>query len=157
MKNKSGFTLMELMIVIAIIAIISAVAVPNMIAWRNNHQLNGSARELLSVINGARLAAIKNNAAVTLTFTTGSSGKVDTVFTNRVTGVSKTTTTLINPGLKLDSAVFSGSNAFRFNSRGLPVQIGNPASFAAGTVTLSNKKGDSLQVIMASTGVTRIE
>ena len=34
MKNKKGFTLIELMIVIAIIGIISAIAVPNYLSYR---------------------------------------------------------------------------------------------------------------------------
>jgi type IV pilus assembly protein PilA len=35
MKKQNGFTLMELMIVIAIIGILSAIAVPNFISYRN--------------------------------------------------------------------------------------------------------------------------
>ena len=68
MKNNAGFTLMELMTVIAILGIIMAIAVPNMIGWRSTHQLGASAREVMSVINGARIDAIKNNTPVILTF-----------------------------------------------------------------------------------------
>lgn len=154
MKNNSGFTIIELMTVIAIIGIISAIAVPNMIAWRSNHQLNGSAREVLSVINGARLEAIKNNATVTVTFNDGAK-TVETSVTNRLTGVTPPPkTTNLNTGINSVSA-FTDGNTFGFNSRGLPIAIAG--GFASGTVTLSNSKGDSLEVIMASTGVTRID
>ena len=155
MKNNSGFTLMELMTVIAIIGILSAIAIPNVISWRSNHQLNGSAREIMSTINMARLAAIKNNATVTVTFDAGA-GRVTTSFINRVTGAANTATTSLRPGIEIDSTTFT-SDAFNFNSRGLPITIDNPAVFASGQVSLINSKGDHLEIILGSTGVTRID
>ncbi|GAI67531.1 unnamed protein product, partial [marine sediment metagenome] len=34
MRNKSGFSLIELLMVIAVIAVVSAVMVPSIISWR---------------------------------------------------------------------------------------------------------------------------
>lgn len=154
MKKMSGFTTIELLVVIAIIGILSAVAIPNLIGWRSNHQLRGTAREVQAAINGARLAAIKENARVTVTFNAGA-GQVETAVINRATGVLRQTTTQVRPGVQIASTTF-GSNAFRFNSRGLPINIAN-TNFAPGTVTVSNASGDSLAVILSSTGNTRIE
>ena len=42
-NNEEGFTLIELMIVIAIIGILSAIAIPNFIAYRKN-SANGAAQ-----------------------------------------------------------------------------------------------------------------
>jgi prepilin-type N-terminal cleavage/methylation domain-containing protein len=154
MKRTSGFTTVELLVVIAIIGIISAIAVPNLIAWRGNYQLRGTAREVQAAINGARLAAIKENAMVTVTFNAGAR-QVQTAVTNRATGVQRQTTTQLKPGTQIASTTF-GSNAFRFNSRGIPINIANN-SFAAGTVTVSNSSGASMAVIMSRTGNTRID
>ncbi len=41
-SRQSGFTLIEVMVVIAIIGIISLVAVVNMIGWRTERQMQGS-------------------------------------------------------------------------------------------------------------------
>lgn len=154
MKKNAGFTIIELLTVIAIIAIISAITIPNMIAWRTNQQLNSMAREVLSMINGARIAAIKNNATVTITFDAAGK-KVTTSYINRATGVAPPPNiTLLRPQVEIGSTTFA-SDAFRFNSRGLPINIANN-NFASGTVTLNTPNGKSLEVVVASTGVTRI-
>jgi prepilin-type N-terminal cleavage/methylation domain-containing protein len=156
MKKTSGFTLMELMVVIAITAILAAIAIPNLISWRSNYQLRGSAREVQSAINGARLAAIKENALVTVTFDAGAR-TIQTSVTNRSdsNAVPRTTTTRLRPTVQIASINFT-SNPFRFNSRGLPITNAN-TNFASGRVRLSNAGGNSLDVIMASTGNTRID
>ena len=41
-KNKKGFTLIELMIVIAIIGILAAIAIPNFISYRNKSFCSGA-------------------------------------------------------------------------------------------------------------------
>jgi prepilin-type N-terminal cleavage/methylation domain-containing protein len=63
-----GFTLMELMVSIAIFAVLAAIAIPNGIAWRNHSLFNAGVREVKSAIEGARMAAIRTNLPATVTF-----------------------------------------------------------------------------------------
>jgi type IV fimbrial biogenesis protein FimT len=68
MNNKAGFSLMELMVVIMLIAIMAAIAVPNMGAWLANHRLSSSARDIYSMMQLARMRAVRDNADVCFFF-----------------------------------------------------------------------------------------
>ena len=49
MKLKKGFTLVEIMIVVAIIAILAAVAIPNFIRYRKTAQMNACISNLKQI------------------------------------------------------------------------------------------------------------
>ena len=67
MKKNAGFTLIELMIVVAIIAIIAAIAIPNLL--RSRMQSNESATiGNLRTINGAEVAFHSANNQYAITF-----------------------------------------------------------------------------------------
>lgn len=66
--NSDGFSLMEAMIVIAILAIMSAIAIPNMLSWLANKGLQSATRDLYSNMRKAQSAAVKNNRNCALSF-----------------------------------------------------------------------------------------
>jgi len=62
----------ERLTVIALIAVVSAIAVPNIFGVLPKHRISGSAREILSILHFAKMAAIKENPAVVVNFNPGS-------------------------------------------------------------------------------------
>ncbi len=67
MKNRSlprGFSLLELMIVLGIIMVISAIALPNVMSAYSQYRLNGAANQLSNLLQRARYEAIKNNTII---------------------------------------------------------------------------------------------
>ena len=66
MNNNKGFTLTELIIVIAIVAILTAVAVPSVISWRSNWKVSGAARQVMASLQDAKLQAVKTNSDFTV-------------------------------------------------------------------------------------------
>ena len=56
-----GFTLIELMVTVALIALLSAVAVPNFVTFRRNSELTGITNNFLGALNAARSEGMKRN------------------------------------------------------------------------------------------------
>lgn len=65
-KREQGFTLVELMIALAVIMIVLAIAVPPMINTVNDISLRYSASELSSLLQSARIQAVKSNSSYTV-------------------------------------------------------------------------------------------
>jgi prepilin-type N-terminal cleavage/methylation domain-containing protein len=78
-NNKSGFTLVEIMIVVAIIGLLAAIAIPNFVKARENAQLN-SILNNLRIIEGAKDQwALENKKGTgdTPDWSTGAAGIAD--------------------------------------------------------------------------------
>ncbi|MFN2308478.1 MAG: GspH/FimT family pseudopilin [Gammaproteobacteria bacterium] len=71
MKTFSGFTLIELMITLAIAAILLTVGIPSFQAVFQSNRLATQANELIGAVNLARSEAIKRGANVTVRASTG--------------------------------------------------------------------------------------
>ncbi|UNK49723.1 GspH/FimT family pseudopilin [Lysobacter sp. S4-A87] len=61
-----GFTLLELMVVVALVAILAAVGYPGMSAIINGNRLGGSANEMVATLQFARMEAVRLNRTVTV-------------------------------------------------------------------------------------------
>ena len=67
-KSSKGFTIIEMMIVIAIIGVILTVAAPNFNAYRQNTNLKEAARDISSDISLYRQRAVTENRGYKITF-----------------------------------------------------------------------------------------
>ena len=63
-----GFTLLELLIVIAFVAIIMAIGIPNFSKWKEKYEINGQAKKVYFDMMLARSTSVKNNNNVSVTF-----------------------------------------------------------------------------------------
>lgn len=152
MKNKKGFTLLELMVVIGIIAILTAIAVPSYMNWLPGYRLRAAANDVYSAMQMARLRAVKENGSVGISYTNGNgkNGKF-TVFLDRdKSGIYEPDKDSIIQYGEMPGTVSISADMARsiFNGRGI-VTSGD------GTVRLSNSMGGTKNIVLIITGNVR--
>lgn len=67
-KRFGGFTLIEMMVVVAIIAVLSAIAVPSFLEYARNQRLNGAARQVYADLMNARQQSVTENKKIIVQF-----------------------------------------------------------------------------------------
>lgn len=68
-KDHGGFTLIELMIAVAIISITAGLAVPSYLQWNARYQLRQAATQITNQLTLARMTAMNRNRSVNVNLT----------------------------------------------------------------------------------------
>jgi type IV fimbrial biogenesis protein FimT len=164
MNRQSGFTILELAVVVAIIGIAAAIAIPNMVGSISRGRVNAAARDIITTIQKARIEAVKQNQFVVVTFDADDNDVVDDSYTAYVDdgqgagvagnwnqdGSERTVYTgRLAPGVTI-SAISLGLSVdeTRFNSRAMPS--------SAGPITLTDSRGYSVTINLGSGGIPTI-
>lgn len=61
LRASAGYSFIELSVVIALIAVISAIAVPSILSYIEAEKIRGAAREIVALMNEARQLAVTRN------------------------------------------------------------------------------------------------
>ena len=142
MRKNSGFTTYELMVTIAIMAIIAAITMPPYLKWYRSSRLRSAVSSFTVDFEMAKTEAIRENDSVVMElFPRSYQVFVDSNDDWNSSGENILLNRDLPPGVSIDTAILSlpvVNDKVRFNSRGLPADIFSPQTI---TITqASNNK-----------------
>ena len=153
MYKESGFSLMEMMLVIAVIALLTAIAMPNMLSWREAAKLRGAVENIRGDLQLAKLKAVQEGGPVAILFLDDEYQ----VFVDTANAGVRDAGERLFRRRQLPSAVsidlgntdFNGNLYARFNNRGLPDDIGS--------VVVEGPRGDQRTIALNRLGRINIQ
>lgn len=158
---------MELMTVIGILAILAGTAIPGLIAWRNNAQLQRAALDVYSNLQKAKVEAARRNTAITVTFSPNDyvvyvDANSDWTY-QPGEEIARPIQWSIYAGVSIDTAEGGGDglsfanpiNGIAFAPNGFPTD--NTGALASGTVFIKNQKNKKSSIVVSPAGNVRID
>lgn len=136
--NAKGFSLVELLVTVSIVAILAAVAIPNFNSTLQNNRAETEVSDLQRAFNYARLEAINRGVSVRIAPTTGTDWTTELQVT--LTSSAQTVLRKVTPLSSGATLVAANVAAVEFNNLG---GMTSPASAVAMTYT----RGSTTKVI----------
>jgi prepilin-type N-terminal cleavage/methylation domain-containing protein len=152
LRSRGGFTLIEGIIVITIVALLTAISIPSFIGWRANLKYRETAREVASMLREAKSRAITNNLEQQVQFSPNPPG-VSTQYGMRAgtraymsvsdwPGASAVTNwTILDSQVKIVSATTTVTAPQSTNPPGSIQFTPNGAASSVGTVSIQDTSG----------------
>ena len=153
MRKIEGFTLIEALVVICLIAIISAIAAPNILSWRSNAKLRGAAGNLKGDLELAKLKAIQENEPIAITF--ADQNYMVFVDNGDTEGKWVTGEVLLKTG-NLPAGVYFDLSNDDFTFVNNWTRFNGNSTAKNGTAVLVNSKKDRRYVVVSSVGRIRV-
>lgn len=148
MHKIAGFTLMEMMIVIAMFAVMSGIAIPGFMNLLPGMRLNGAARQVMGDLMAARMKAVKENNPYKVFFLNTHEYKLLDDDDND--GVADEGEAAITKDIQ---AAFSGVT---FGSTHDPIFYPRGTASDSPTITIRNTDGGCKQLDVSITGRVKI-
>jgi Tfp pilus assembly protein FimT len=125
MRKNSGFTVFELAVSIAVMAVIAATVLPPYLKWLRGHRLRGAVTNMMADLEMAKIRAIRENSIVAVQFCqdryTVFHENNDINYTCVATGRDIFRDRKLPAGVHIDLANLTfTNNRTRFNGHGLP-------------------------------------
>jgi prepilin-type N-terminal cleavage/methylation domain-containing protein len=164
-KNSHGFSLTEMMVVAAIIAIMALITAPSLVTGLPTYRIKAAVRDCTSQLRNARQLAIKDKRNVTVTFDADNqffevdglrfphSGSFNRQYGSGVALGTGSATSGVDGGGMPDDGISLNEDSFIFTSRGL-ADFG-PGT-AAGAVYFTNNRDDSYAVAINAAGAVAL-
>ena len=70
-KRQHGFSIVDLMVAVAIVGLVSAASAPSLKRWSRNYNMQSASMDLYSHMKLAKLGAVKENKSWTINFNPG--------------------------------------------------------------------------------------
>jgi type IV fimbrial biogenesis protein FimT len=149
LRDIRGFSIGELMTVVSLVGVLTAVGIPSFLSFQPSMRLNGAAREILGKLMWARANAVQNNNTSVVTFLNDHSFQIfNDANGNGSADANETITVDLQTDYSDVTFTVTGSSATpTFNGRG--------TASSDTTVTISNPSG-SKTVEVSPTGNVKI-